>query len=122
MVERIEDMPAGTVGFRGEGELTEEDLTGSVAPALREAVAAGGVRLLLVTPPGFGSGDVKDVAMRVQKLPGLGHRDDWKRVAVVTDSGMLRRTARLWSGMVPVDTRLFAPDEEAAARRWLSEG
>jgi len=119
VVERIEDMPAGTVGFRSDGPLSDDDYNDILGPALRDAVEGGGVRLMLVTPPEFGSSDVTEVAKRVQGLPGLGHREDWKRVAVVTDSGWLRRTARLWSGMVPVDTKVFAPDEEPAARDWL---
>lgn len=120
MVERIADMPAGTLGFRADGELTEADYTGTLGPALREAVATGGVRLLLVAPPGFGSGDVTEIAKRVQQLEGLGHRDDWKRVAVITDSGMLRRTARLWAPMVPVETKVFKPEEEGEAKEWLA--
>ena len=122
MVERIADMPPGTIGFRADGELTEADYTETLGPALHEAVAAGGVRLLLVAPPGFGSGEVTEVAKRVQNLPGLGHRNDWKRVAVITDSGMLRRTARLWAPMVPVETKVFKPDEEPEARDWLAAG
>lgn len=122
MVERIEDMPAGTIGFRADGEVTEADYKETLGPALREAVDNGGVRLLLVAPPGFGSADVTEVAKRVQGLPGLGHRDDWKRVAVITDSGMLRRTARLWAPMVPVETKVFKPEEEPEARNWLAAG
>ncbi len=121
MVELIADMPAGTIGFRADGELTDADYTEILGPALRESVEGGGVRLLLVAPPGYGSSEVTEVAKRVQNLPGLGHRSDWKRVAVVTDSGWLRRTARLWSGMVPVETKVFKPDEEPAARDWLLE-
>lgn len=120
MVEPIADMPAGTLGFRANGELTDSDYD-TIAPPLREAVANGGVRLLLVAPPGFGSGEVTEVAKRVQSLPGLGHRSDWKRVAVITDSGMLRRTARLWAPMVPVETKVFKPDEEPEARDWLAD-
>lgn len=120
MVERIADMPAGTLGFRAAGEVTESDYEDVLGPALREAVAAGGVRLLLVAPPGFGSGEVTEIAKKVQDLPGLGHRDDWKRVAVITDSSMLRRTARLWAPMVPVETKVFKPDEEPEARDWLA--
>ena len=112
-------MPAGTIGFRAEGEVTDSDYA-AAEPVLREAVEAGGVRLLLVAPPGFGSGEVTEVAKRVQSFPGLGHRDDWKRVAVVTDSGMLRRTARLWAPMIPVETKVFKPEEEGEARQWLA--
>ena len=42
MVERIGDMPAGTVGFRIAGDLEREDYTGLLVPALRDALAAGG--------------------------------------------------------------------------------
>ena len=119
MVERIEDMPPGTIGFRSSGELTEADFTDHLGPALEQAVAAGDVRLLLITPPGFGGADVKATAARVQALANLGHRSDWKRIAIVTDSSFLRRSARLWAPMVPVETKLFKSDQEPAARSWL---
>ena len=121
MVERIEDMPAGTIGFRSAGELTEADFTGVLAPALEEAAGAGDVRLMLVTPPGFGGSEVRATADRVKGLANLGHRDDWRRIAVVTDSGWLRRSSRLWARMIPVETRLFGPEEEAEARAWLRD-
>jgi hypothetical protein len=124
MVEQITDMPAGTVGFRGKGELTEADFRDSIAPAIAAAVGDdGGVRLLLVTPPGFGSSDVPAVADLVRKSPEshLGHTRDWKRIAVVTESGALRRSSRIWTRMVPVDIKVFKPDEEPKARAWLLE-
>ena len=121
MVELIDDMPAGTIGFRADGEVSDEDYEKVLGPAVRKAVEEGGVRLLLVAPPGYGSTEVAEVAKRVQSLPGLGHRTDWKRVAVTTDSGLLRRTARIWAAVVPVETRVFKPEEEQAARAWLLE-
>jgi hypothetical protein len=123
VVERIEDMPAGTVGFRSAGELTDEDFRDRLAPAVTEAVTAGDVRLMLVTPPGFGGADVKATIERVRALldDELGHRNDWKRIAIVTDSGWLRRSSRLWRRMVPVETKIFGADEEPQARRWLVE-
>jgi hypothetical protein len=120
VVERIADMPEGTVGFRGEGELTEADFRDSIAPAIAAAVGDG-VRLLLVTPPGFGASDVPAVADLVRKTPEthLGHRTDWKRIAVVTESNSLRRSSRVWTRIVPVDIKVFKPDEEPKARAWL---
>ncbi len=112
-------MPAGTIGFRSEDELTEADFRKVIGPALEQAVTAGEVRLLLVTPPNFGGSDVRLTADRVKQLANLGHRTDWKRIAIVTDSGWLRRSSRLWSRMVPVETKLFKPDEEPEARTWL---
>jgi hypothetical protein len=122
VVERIEDMPAGTLGFRSDGELTDDDFRTHLAPALQEAVTAGNVRLLLVTPPDFGGSDLKSLFDRARDHlePGLGHRNDWKRIALVTDSTWLHRSSRLWSRMVPVETKVFNVDDEPAARTWLA--
>jgi SpoIIAA-like len=119
MVERIDDMPAGTIGFRSQDELTEADFTDHLGPALEEAVATHDIRLLLITPPNFGGAEVKSTADQVQKLANLGHRSDWKRIAIVTDSSWLRRSSRLWTRMIPVETKLFSPDDEPEARTWL---
>jgi hypothetical protein len=121
VVARIEEMPAGTLGFRSEGELTEADFSDVIGPALEEAAGAGDVRLMLVTPPGFGGSEARATADRVKDLANLGHRSDWKRIAVVTDSGWLRRSSRLWARMIPVETKLFGPGAESEARAWLLE-
>jgi hypothetical protein len=42
MVERITEMPAGTVGFRVAGELEREDYRDVLVPELRRALDAGG--------------------------------------------------------------------------------
>ena len=38
MIERIEEMPAGTIGFRASGKLRRDDYVGALEPAMREAV------------------------------------------------------------------------------------
>jgi hypothetical protein len=48
MVERIDEMPAGTIGFRASGKLTPEDYRNVLVPTLREAVDSGEVRMLFV--------------------------------------------------------------------------
>jgi hypothetical protein len=118
MIERIDDMPAGTVGFRGEGEVGEEDLK-ALAPVLREAVAAGEVRALLVAAPGFDSGQVRSLIRGGDAA--LGHHSNWKRVAIVTGNAWARRSHRAWGRLVPFETKLFGLDEEPAARAWLVE-
>jgi len=40
MIERIADMPTGTVGLRASGKLTREDCVDVIDPALTEAGAA----------------------------------------------------------------------------------
>jgi hypothetical protein len=121
VVERIDDMPAGVLGFRSQDELTSDDFATVIVPALEAAVAAGEVRLLLITPPNFGTADVKPLADRVKDLTGLGHRTDWKRIAVLTDSATLRRSSAVWTRMLPVETKVFKPAEEPTARAWLAK-
>jgi hypothetical protein len=46
MIERIDDMPAGTIGFRANGKLTREDYRNVLEPILREAAESGEIRML----------------------------------------------------------------------------
>ena len=50
MIERIEEMPAGTIGLRASGKLTREDYQGVLEPALQEGVESGELRLLFAMP------------------------------------------------------------------------
>src|SRR5712675_2448595 len=105
-------MPAGAVGFRVEDELTDEDYDDVLAPGLRAAVAAGEVRLLLVGAPGSDLGSLKSRFESARSDPDLdlGHRRDWRRVAIVADAGLLfRRSFPIWSRVIPVDVKLFGP-------------
>jgi hypothetical protein len=121
MFEPIEDMPAGTVGFRAHGALSEADYTDTLVPALRDAVAAGDVRLLLVTAPDFDGSDIRgQIEEAKSHLKVGGHRSDWKRVALATDNGWLRRSHRIWSRFVPVDVKVFKTSEEDEAKEWVA--
>ena len=42
MIERLRDMPSGTVGFRAAGEIEREDYDEVLVPALHRALQAGG--------------------------------------------------------------------------------
>src|SRR5687768_15027458 len=41
MIEQLEEMPPGTLGFRAAGHITREDYSGLLVPALRAAVEGG---------------------------------------------------------------------------------
>jgi len=122
LIESIPDLPAGTIGFRVADELTDADYAGVLAPALREAAGAGEVRLLLAAAEGF---DLTTLKSRFEELRSdpeldLGHREDWRRVAIVADSGFLvRRLFPAIARAIPVDVKLFDLDDEPAARTWL---
>ena len=123
MIEPIADMPAGTIGFRVEDELTDADYAGVLAPALRAAADSGEVRLMLVGAPGFDLGSLKarfETARRDPELD-LGHSKDWRRVAVVAEANFFIR--QLFPGLakvIPVEAKLFDPKDEAEARTWVT--
>jgi stage II sporulation SpoAA-like protein len=123
LIERIDDMPAGTVGFRLEGDLTDADYRDVLTPGLREAAAGGEVRLLMVGDKGFDLGSLKARFEEARKDPelDLGHRKDWRRVAIVADANFVLRAAfPAFSRVVPVEMKLFGLKDEPAARAWLT--
>ena len=62
MLQRIGDMPAGTIGFEAVGEVEDDDWERVVEPVLREEIAEGRkIRLLYVI--GARAGEVEGEAM-----------------------------------------------------------
>lgn len=123
MIAAIDDMPAGTIGFRVSGELTDADYADVLAPALRGAAAGGQVRLLLIGDDGFDLGSLKARFEAARKDPelDLGHSKDWRRVAVVADANFfIRRLVPGLAKVVPVEMKLFGPGDEPEARTWIA--
>jgi hypothetical protein len=123
VIEAIEDMPAGTIGFRVSGDLTDGDYANVLAPALRAAAESDEVRLLLVGGDGFDLGSLKARFEAARKDPelDLGHSKDWRRVAVVAEANFFIR--RLFPGLakvIPVEVKLFEPRHESEARSWVA--
>jgi SpoIIAA-like len=121
MVEPIEEMPAGTLGFRAHGELTRSDYRGTLIPALREAVEAGAVRLMVVVADDF---EKMDLGARIEDakadLSFARSSDAWERTALVTDVGWIRRFFHLFSWLAPGELRVFGLAEEDEARAWVA--
>ena len=123
MIEPIADMPAGAIGFRVEGEMTDADYADVLAPALRAAAGSGEVRLLLVGSKGFDLGSLKSRFEELRNDPelDLGHSKDWKRVAIAADANFLVRAAfPAVAKAIPVDVKLFEADKEAEAKAWIT--
>jgi len=121
VLERLSDMPAGTVGFRASGKLGKADYKDVLEPAIHEAVEAGELRLLLVLTdfdglePGAWIEDAK-TALEVS----VEHRSAWKRFALVTDVDWIAKATRVFAWMIPGEVRIFDLDEVADATSWIS--
>jgi SpoIIAA-like len=122
LIEPITDMPAGAIGFRVTGELTDADYKDVLSPALRAAAGAGDVRLLLAADKGFDLGTLKSRFEELRNDPelDLGHSKDWKRVAIAADANFIYRAAfPALSQVIPVDVKLFGADDVDDAKAWV---
>jgi len=121
MVERIDDMPGGTIGFRASGRLTPEDYREVLVPALREAVDSGEVRMLFVLS------DFEELEPRAWledaktgfELGFLKH-SAWKRSAIVSDADWVKKAFRMFAWMTPGEVKVYHLDQEDEARGWVA--
>ncbi len=121
MIERIDGMPAGTIGLRASGKLSKGDYTEVLEPALREGIESGELRLVFVLStfdglePGAWIEDLKT---------GLGawvrNHSAWKRFALVTDVEWVAKAIHAFAWMAPGEVRVFGLDEIDAAREWVA--
>lgn len=118
MIRVIEDMPAGTIGFEAEGEVTADDYRDVLAPALAEHIERGGVRLLCLLDDRFtgysGGAFVQDARM------WLGHLGSWEKVALVTDHSGIAMALDAFAWLMPGEARSFGVGELEAAKGWVA--
>ena len=122
MIERITEMPAGTVGFRVAEEVEREDYRDILVPELRRALdAGGGLRTLYLIEdldeiePGALWADAKlgfDLGVR--------HHGAWVRSAIVTDLDWMARATRLFAWMIPGEARVFETAAFESAKQWVA--
>jgi hypothetical protein len=120
MLQRITDMPAGTIGFEAIGEVEDDDWEKAVEPLLRKEIAAGhGVRLLYLI--GTSAREVEGDAMKADAGFRMRHATSYERVAVVSDEDWMRPALRALSFLLPGKARGFHVRELDEAKTWLVE-
>jgi hypothetical protein len=121
MIERIDDMPAGTWGLRASGKLTRADYEDVLEPVMKEAIASDEARMVVVIAdydgiePGAALEDAK-VGLQVQ----LRNRSAWKRIAVVTDIEWMAKTMRAFAWLLPGELEIYGLDRVEDAKAWAA--
>jgi hypothetical protein len=122
VIERLTDMPPGTIGFRAAGEIEREDYDEVLVPELRRALEAGrGLRTLYLIEdldeiePGALWADT-----RLGFDLGVRHHEAWIRSAIVTDIHWMARATKLFAWMIPGEARVFPRDELEQAKTWVA--
>jgi hypothetical protein len=121
MLRRMNEMPAGTIGFEAVGEVDDDDWEDVVEPVLRAEIAIGRkVRLLYL----FGAlaEDIEGDAVKADTGFRARHVKDFERVAVVSDESWVKPALRALSFLLPGRARGFAVRDLPAAKTWLAEG
>jgi hypothetical protein len=95
VIERLPDMPPGTLGFRATGEIEREDYD-ELEPGALWADSKLGFDL------------------------GVRHHDAWVRSAIVTDIGWMARATRMFAWMIPGEARVFPRAELDGAKAWVA--
>ncbi|KRE88980.1 hypothetical protein ASG87_05330 [Frateuria sp. Soil773] len=120
MIEQIDGLPAGTLGFVAHDQVTAADYENVMVPDIEAAFALKRkLRLLYCIAEdftGFDAGAMWDDA----KL-GFRHFTGWERIALVTDVGWIRTMCKAMGFAIPAEFRLFGLAEREAARQWITE-
>lgn len=121
MIENIEGMPAGTIGFRASGKLTRSDYRDVLEPVLRKAAEAGSIRMLFELADFDG---LEPAAwwddMKTGLGLGLGHHSAWKKSAIVTDVDWVAKAFRLFAWMTPGEVKVYGATRRDEALAWVA--
>jgi hypothetical protein len=119
VVEAIDDMPAGTFGFRPVGPITRDDWEDVLLPMVREAEE---IRLLIEIPDHLDRERASESWHEVRDGVDLHELRDapWSRLALATDHAWVATAAFLLGWMVPGELRVFGLDEHEQAKEWLA--
>ena len=119
MLTPIGNLPDGAIGFVAHGRITREDRRGIFEPTMKQALKeTERVKLLYIAGrdfKGYEHGSLYD-----ESVFGTRHFRHFEKIAFVAEDGPFNRAVQAMRGLVPAAVKVFAPQEVAAAKAWLS--
>lgn len=119
MIERIPDLPEGTLGFTATGTVTAHDYETVIIPTVEDHLTRH-KRLRLVYHLGQAFTGFEASALWDDAKLGLKHMSELERVALVSDVEWIRGAANVFRLLIPGTMRLFHNAELAEAKRWIA--
>jgi SpoIIAA-like len=122
VIEPLDGMLDGTVGFWASGRVTREEYKDTLLPPMRAAAEAGDVRMVFAVGPGFEKFEAGALAQDTKTgvTLGLGHPHAWKRTALVTDVDWIARALHMFAWLTPGEVKLYDLDGLEDAKRWVA--
>jgi hypothetical protein len=123
MIEPLEGMPGGTIGFRASGRVTRDEYRDILLPSMRAAAQAGDVRMVFAVGPDFEKFEPGALAedTKTGLTLGLGHLHAWKRTALVTDVDWIAKALHMFGWLSPGEVRVYTLDGLEDAKAWVAE-
>ena len=120
MIEQLQNLPAGVIGFRAIDTLEASDYRNVLDPAIDAAVAGpDSLNLVVVMGDDFDrvslGGMLEDA--KLVSVP----REAWGRAAFVTNHNVLGGIATAFGGLVPGEFRVFPLERQDEAVAWVAE-
>ena len=120
MLRRIDDMPAGTIGFEAIGEVEDDDWEDEVEPVL-DSWWPMAARSACSTVIGPRAREVEGDAMGADLGFRARHAGSFERVAVVSDEDWMRPALTALSFLLPGKAKGFRTVDLKGAKAWLAE-
>jgi hypothetical protein len=122
VIESLDGMPDGTIGFRATGRVTADEYRELLLPSMRSAAEAGEVRMVFAIGPDFEKFELGALAQDTKAglTLGIGHLHAWKRTAIVTDVDWIAKALRMFAWMTPGEVRLYELDRLEDAKAWVA--
>jgi hypothetical protein len=118
MLEPMQNLPEGVLGFRADGQITASDYTDVLKPAVDVAIKRGDdVRIVIEFASWSG---MTGAAVWEDLKMGIERFTKWKRIALVTDIDWMRQATNLFGWMTPGDVKTFTLAERDQAIAWAA--
>ena len=118
MLQPLDDLPPGVIGFEAVGGVEADDYERVLDPAVDAAAGDGRIRLVYVLGDRF-TGYSAGAAWQDTRL-GLTHLKAWDRLALVSDLDWVEHLVGMFGWMVPGDVKPFGLNELPRAIDWAA--
>ena len=120
MLELISGLPDKVVGIRAIGDVEDDDYEDVLVPEIEDRLSRyDKIRFLYVRGPEF-EGYEADAMWEDAKL-GMRTFTSYERIAIVTDSALVRRSVKAFGWLMPGEVSVFAVADLERATTWIQD-
>lgn len=119
MIEPLDNLPEGVIGFRAIGVIEPDDYKNILDPAVEKAAETGPVRLVIVIGDDFDRYSL-GALWQDTKLGATHSLKTWGHVAFVTNHDWLGHTAAIFAPLMPGEVKVFPLDQLDTAAAWAA--